>query len=66
MRVGSPYLYCSKYCVTHLPLVAQGRWKLRSQPDSWQVMEAPLPPQTKQSWKEHSSLHQRQLQHLHS
>ena len=51
-RAGSPYLYCSKYWVTHSPSEAQGRWKLRSQPVSAQVMKAPLLPQTKQCWKE--------------
>uniref|UniRef100_A0A8C2T248 Uncharacterized protein n=1 Tax=Coturnix japonica TaxID=93934 RepID=A0A8C2T248_COTJA len=46
------YLYCPKYCVTHSPSSAQGRWKLRSQPVSAQLMVAPLSPQTKQCWKE--------------
>ena len=45
--------------MTHSPSSAQGRWKLRSQPVSAQLMEAPLPPQTKQCWKEQSSPHQR-------
>ena len=55
----SPYLCCPKYWVTHSPSSAQGRWKLRSQPVSAQLMVAPLPPQTKQCWKEQSSPHQR-------
>ena len=49
---GSPYLNSPKYWVTHSPSEAQGRWKLRSQPASAQVMVAPTLPQTKQSWKE--------------
>ena len=52
--------------MTHPPSTAQGRWKLRSQPVSQQVMAAPLSPQTKQCWKEHSSPHQRQPQGLPS
>ena len=63
-RAGSPYLYCSKYWVTHSPSEAQGRWKLRSQPVSAQVMKAPLLPQTKQCWKEQSSRRQWQAQGL--
>ena len=39
------------YRVTHWPSEAQGRWKLRSQPNAAQVMVAPVLPQTKQSWK---------------
>ena len=54
----SPYLCCPKYCVTHSPFSAQGRWKLRSQPVSAQLMAAPFPRQTKQRWKEQSSPHQ--------
>lgn len=48
---GSPYLYWSKCWVTHWPSEAQGKWKLRLQPASAQVMVAPKLPQTKQSWK---------------
>ena len=44
----SPYLCCPKYWVMHCPSSVQGRWKLRSQPVSAQLMVAPLPPQTKQ------------------
>lgn len=40
--------------MTHSPSEAQGRWKLRSQPVSRHVMVAPLSPQTKQCWKDHS------------
>ena len=60
----SPYLCCPKYWVMHSPSSVQGRWKLRSQPVSAQVMAAPLPPQTKQFWKEQSSPHQRWAQGL--
>ena len=63
---GSPYLNSPKYWVTHSPSEAQGRWKLRSQPASAQVMVAPKLPQTKQSWKEQSSPHQQQAQGLRS
>ena len=46
---GSPYLNSPKYWVMHSPSKAQGKWKLRSQPGSAQVMLAPRLPQTKQS-----------------
>lgn len=64
MRAGSPYLYSPKNWVTHSPSEAQGRWKLRSHPFCWQVMAAPVSPQTKQRWKEQSSPPQRQAQGL--
>lgn len=47
-----PYLCCPKNWVMHSPSMAQGRWKLRTQPNSAQLMVAPLPPQTKHCWKE--------------
>ena len=65
MGAGSPYLYSPKNWVTHSPREAQGRWKLRSHPFSPQVMAAPISPQTKHRWKEHSSLAQGQAQGLH-
>lgn len=60
MGAGSPYLYSPKNWVTHSPREAQGRWKLRSHPFSPQAMAAPISPQTKHRWKEHSSLAQGQ------
>ena len=62
MTPGSSYLNSPKYWVMQSPSEAQGRWKLRLQPDSAQVMVAPKLPQTKQSWKEQSSPHQQQAQ----
>ena len=41
--------------MTHSPSEAQGRWKLRLHPLYRQVMVAPVSPQMKQRWKEHSS-----------
>ena len=52
---GSPYLRGPKKWVTHSPSMAQGRWKLRSQPLSAHVMAAPLSPQTKHCCKEQNS-----------
>lgn len=63
---GSPYLNSPKCWVTHSPFEAQGRWKLRPQPGSAQVMLAPGLPQTKQSWKEQSISHQQQVKGLRS
>jgi len=51
----SPYLRCLKCWVTHSPSMAQGRWKLRSQPVSEHVMAAPLSPQTKHCWNEQNN-----------
>lgn len=62
--VPCPYLPPTTYWTMHSPWVAQGRWKLRSQPISLQVMAAPLPPQTTHSCEEHRSLPQQQPQHL--
>lgn len=62
MTPGSSYLNSTKYWLMQSPFEVQGKWKLRSQPVSAQVMVAPKLPQTKQSWKEQSSPHQQQAQ----
>lgn len=42
----SPYLYCPKNWETHPFSRPQGKWKLRLHFFPWQVMVAPLSPQT--------------------
>ena len=45
-RAASPYLYCPKNWEMHPFVRPQGKWKLRLHFFPWQVMVAPLSPQT--------------------